>query len=258
VKLYYSRHGQGQPLLLCHGLFGSGDNLSLLSRLFEPDFDVINVDLRNHGRSPHDPNMTYAAMASDLLELLNALELPQASLLGHSLGGKAVMRLALDQPGRVSRLIVADMAPKAYDPLHAQVFEALENLDLGELSSRAQADALLTEKIADEPTRGLLLKNLGRNGDGKFIWKMNLKALSMAKKDLGLGLESARPFEGLTCFIKGELSNYVQDSDIPAIKKLFPSMSLVTLSKAGHWLHAEQPEAFAQAAKKFLNSLSRP
>jgi len=181
VKLYYSRHGQGQPLLLCHGLFGSGDNLSPLSRFFEPVFDVIQVDLRNHGRSPHDDSMTYTAMAGDLLELLDDLKLPQASLLGHSLGGKAVMRLALDQPGRVSRLVVADIAPRAYGPLHADIFEALETLDLRGLSSRAQADAILAAKIADAPTRGLLLKNLGTNGDGKFIWKMNLKALSLAK-----------------------------------------------------------------------------
>ena len=254
MKLYSRRQGQGAPLLLYHGLFGSGDNLAPIAKLLEADFDVISPDLRNHGRSPHDKDMTFEAMAADLLELLNDLNLPKAHLLGHSLGGKAVMRLALDHPARVSKLLVADITPKAYGPLYPQVFDALETLDLKELSSRTEAEARLLVKIPDAPTRGLLLKNLGKNEADQFYWKMNLEALSKAKQNLGEEITALIPFSGPTCFLRGELSPYVQDNDLPAIKKLFPSASLATLAGAGHWLHAEQPSQFAEAVKKFLNA----
>jgi esterase len=250
VKLAAARQGQGQPLILLHGLLGSSDNLQPLAKALSANFDVFCPDLRNHGRSPHDPQAGFAAMAADIAEAMQDLGWAQAHVLGHSLGAKVAMRLALDRPSLVSKLVAADMGPKAYPQPFPEVFAALEALDLKSVKSRGEAELSLGRKIADQATRFLMLKNLGRDESGNFYWKMNVEALQ--SPELGEAIASAEPYTGPTLFIRGEKSDYVQDSDWPGILKLFPQARLETLKAAGHWLHAQQAAAFASLVENFL------
>jgi len=252
VRLNLWRRGQGRPLVLLHGLFGSSNNWAPLAAALEPSFDVIAPDLRNHGRSPHDPDAGIAAMASDLVELFDALELRRVFLLGHSLGGRVAMRLALDHPGRVERLLVADMAPRAYGPLFPEVFEALAALDPATLQSRAEADERLRLRLADGALRAFLLSNLARDPEGAFRWRMNLPALEAARADFRAEIKAPAPYGGPALFLRGERSDYVRDADLAGIRALFPAAELRTLQDAGHWLHVDQPLAFSSSVGQFF------
>jgi esterase len=251
VKLHVARRGQGRPLLLLHGLFGSANNWAPLMGALE-GFELIAPDLRNHGRSPHDAEAGLAAMAGDLVELLDGLGLEGAGVLGHSLGGRVAMRLALDHPARVKRLLVADMAPRAYGPLFPEVFAALKRLDLSALRGRAEADAALAASLPDPVLRAFLLSNLMRREDGSFAWKMDLAALEGA--GLGDEIKAPAPYAGPALFLRGENSNYVRPQDAPGILALFPAAEIRALPGAGHWLHVEQPAAFAAEAAAFFTA----
>jgi esterase len=252
VKLNFVRKGRGRPLVALHGLFGSSNNWAPLAAALEASFDLILPDLRNHGRSPHAAEASLESMSADVLELMDALDLGRVFLLGHSLGGRVAMRLALDFPGRVERLLVADMGPKEIAPLYPEIFEALAGLNLGALSSRAQADALLKQALPDPALRAFLLTNLSRDEGGKFAWKMNLEALKAAGENLRSQIKAPAPFRGPALFLRGENSNYVGESDLKGIQLLFPAARIETLAGAGHWLHADQPKKFAAAVSAFF------
>lgn len=253
MKLNVARRGQGKPLVLLHGLFGSSNNWAPLMAALEGGFDLVAPDLRNHGKSPHDADAGVEAMASDIAGLLDALKLERVFLLGHSLGGRVAMRFALDHPGKVERLLVADMAPRAYGPLFPEVFEALASLNLESLQSRAEADERLKEKIADPSMRAFLLTNLARDAKGGFRWKMNLPALEAARPSLRAEIKAAAPYPGPALFLRGEKSNYIEGADLNEIRALFPAAGMESIAGAGHWLHVERPEAFAGAVKKFFS-----
>lgn len=251
MKLAYKRYGDGPPLLILHGLLGAGGNWHTLSNTaFGPHFTVFTVDLRNHGRSPHSDVFDYPSMVEDLLEFLETHALPHAHVLGHSMGGKVAMHLALAHPARVDRLVVVDMAPRAYPPRHLEILEALGGLDLATLGSRGEIDAALARRITSRPIRQFLLKNLDFR-DGRYGWKMNLPAIHRNYAQINTLIDAGR-FDGPALFVRGGASDYVEDADLPAIRALFPHAEIVTIDGAGHWVHAERPDALAAAVLGFL------
>ena len=251
MTLHFQEYGSGHPLVILHGLFGSLDNWHTLSRILGASFRVFALDQRNHGRSPHSNIFTYEALAEDLRQFLDEHELSTAHLLGHSLGGKTAMRFALTFPERVDKLVVVDIAPRAYQPVHDEIFDAMLPLDLGAYSSRQQVDEAIARKIPDFSTRQFLMKNLNRDESGGFRWKVNLKALKNNYDEIAGAIESDRTFTGSTLFVRGMRSGYVLDSDLPGIRKLFPRAEIADLD-TGHWVHAEAPQAFARLVLEFL------
>ena len=255
MNLHYQAYGDGFPLLILHGLLGASGNWHTLSRTrFGRHFRTVAVDQRNHGRSPHSSVFDYAVMAEDVADLMAQRGLDAAHLLGHSMGGKTAMRAALDHPDKVEKLVVVDIAPKAYPPHHEPIFAALRGLDLSAHESRASIDAALAERIASRPVRQFLLKNLSHDGAGSYAWQMNLEGIYAGYEAISGAVESETVFEGPVLFIRGANSDYVADEDLEAIQKNFPQARLETIEGAGHWIHADRPEAFADAVLDFLQS----
>ncbi len=254
MKLTHKIYGTGYPVIIMHGLFGSGDNWRTVARMMEGQYQCIVVDMRNHGRSPHDPVMNFQVMTEDVIELMQDLQLTKVSLLGHSMGGKVAMLFALLHPEKLSKLIVVDIAPKYYPPHHETVIEAIEAIDPGQLKERAEAEEAFGRFLGnDESTIQFLMKNLTRLPDGGFEWKPNMPVIIESYYHLMEDVEPVKPFEGPVLFVRGEKSRYILDQDVPHIKELFPNSSLVTISGAGHWVHADAPQVFSQTIMGFLN-----
>jgi len=244
------------PILLIHGLFGSAVNwhtiVGRLHTLLGADRRLIVPDLRNHGQSPHDPILSYEAMAEDLIGLLDQLGIARAALVGHSLGGKVAMWLALNRPERVAALAVVDIAPVTYPARFGREIAALQKLDLRTLASRRDADARLVAAIPGAMMRGFLLQNL-RKTEAGWSWRINLAALPGAMAGLGTFPNAqGRQFPDPTAFIHGGNSDYVTAAHLPLIRALFPRAELITIPGAGHWVHADQPEACARALADVL------
>lgn len=254
MKLHHTTTGEGEPLFIVHGLFGaSGNWVTLVRNAYSNEFRTTTLDLRNHGRSPHDDEFSYAAMARDLIELMDEEGLEHAHFLGHSMGGKLAMYLALNHPERVDKLIVADIGPREYAPSHGAIFDAMESLHPEQYQSRAEVDAAFAADIHSPTLRQFLLKSLVRDKDG-FRWGINLPAIRKGYPEIIRGIESWETFDGDVLFVAGSQSDYVHESDMPGIRALFPFADLVMIEGAGHWLHADQPEEFARVTLDFLRS----
>lgn len=245
--------GAGRPsVVILHGLFGSSRNWAGIARRLAETCHVIVLDLRNHGASFWAESMGYAEMAADVLAFLDARGLERVALLGHSMGGKVAMSAALRWPERLARLIIADIAPIAYPPGHVAYVEALRRLDLDSLTGRAEAERQLASAVPDRSTRLFLLQNLVRE-DGRFRWRVNLAAIAHHLADLaGFAPPPGAVYDGPALFVAGARSGYVRPAHREMIRRLFPHARLVTLRDAGHWLHAEQPEAFLRTVQPFL------
>jgi esterase len=241
---------EGDWVLLMHGLFGSGDNLGTLGKTLAATHRVALVDLRNHGRSPHRAAMDLPLLAADVAALQDRLGIASCALVGHSLGGKVAMELALNAPERVSALVVADIAPVAYAPQHDAIFAALRAIEPAALDSRRAADAQLAQFVPEEPVRQFLLKSLYRD-DAGFHWRFNVPALLARSAQLGAA-PGGRPYAGPTLFIKGELSRYIEPEYRAAMRAAFPRHRLETIAGAGHWLHGEKPALFNALVQNFL------
>ncbi len=253
MDLYFKSYGAGPPLTILHGLLGAGGNWhTLSSRLFGTKYKTIVVDQRNHGRSPHHPVMDYPSMAEDLVALMARLEIERTHLLGHSMGGKTAMHMALTHPQSVDRLVVVDIAPKAYPPGHLQLLAALSELDPSEYDKRSEIDAALARSIPSNPIRQFLLKNLRMDGPGHYSWQMNLDAITEQYDAICGTVGGDNTFAGPTLFIRGGASPYILDADIPDIRKRFPAAEVITVPGVGHWVHAEAPEAFGRIVMEFL------
>ena len=252
MQLHYQSFGQGRPLIILHGLFGSSTNWNTLSKALAAHYRVLAVDQRNHGGSPHTDDLSYALLAEDLREFMQQQGLATAYLLGHSMGGKTAMEFALRYPAAVERLIVVDIAPRPYPPHHDEILDALCDLDLAAYRSRSELDAALAGRIPDLTTRQFLLTNATRDESGGFRWKLNLPALERNYDQIVGGVTTGRSFAGPALFVRGERSDYVQPSDEPEIRALFPQASIVTVADAGHWVHAEAPAEFARLVREFL------
>lgn len=253
MQLNYKKLGAGEPIIILHGLLGSLDNWQTIGRKLADEYEVYLVDQRNHGKSPHTETHTYQDMADDLLEFMNQQGLDKAHLLGHSMGGKTVLRFALNHPERVRSLIVADMGMKGYGRHHDEIFDALYRMDLPAIERRSDAEEQMEILIPDYGVRQFLLKSLDRTGDGAYEWKFNLDVLYNEYDQVTEPIESDVVVDVPVVFVRGEKSGYVRDEDFPGFKKNFPQAQLVTIPKAGHWLHAEAPKEFLEALLSFLS-----
>jgi esterase len=254
MTLHFRTYGSGEPVIVLHGLFGSLDNWHTISMRLSDRRQVYAVDLRNHGRSPHTPEMSYAAMAEDVRELLDDQQLETASLIGHSIGGKVAMQFGLSYPGRLEKLVVADIAPRAYPPHHEYIFRALLRLDPATFKARSEIERALASEIPDLALRQFLLKSLERDESGAFRWRLNLPALHAHYAELCADLPSDQTCDRPALFLRGSESDYVRPQDEQRIRQLFPSASIQTLPGAGHWLHADVPEGFFRIVQEFLRA----
>ncbi|HTL58218.1 MAG TPA: alpha/beta fold hydrolase [Candidatus Limnocylindrales bacterium] len=252
MQLNFKSYGTGEPLIILHGLFGSLDNWHSVGQNLADRFHVLAVDQRNHGNSPHSDEMTYTAMAKDLAELLEREGSRSAHLLGHSMGGKTAMQFALLFPSVVRSLIVADISPRADSPRHATIFSALLALDLSAFKTRTEVLQALAPPIPDLALRQFLVKNLSLDHGGGLRWKIGLKEIFHNYDRLREAVDGAGTFKGSTLFVRGEYSDYLLESDLPAIKQLFPGARLETLPHAGHLMHVENREAFIKLIRDFL------
>jgi len=245
--------GQGQAIVLIHGLFGSYENLGVIARALAGQWQVVNLDMRNHGRSDWYDTMSYALMAEDVKDTLDHLGLDQVILLGHSMGGKIAMEFALRYPDRVNKLILADISPVQNRPRHLEILSALDGIDLNNLQSRQQADQQLALSITETGVRQFLLKSLYKEDD-HFRWRFNIKALIANYQQLLEAPPSKGPYTGPTLFIKGAESDYLLPEHQSLIQQLFPHSKAKVIMGTGHWLHAEKPVAFAKIVTDFLLS----
>lgn len=244
--------GQGPPLIILHGLFGSLDNWMTHARKLSEAFTVYLLDQRNHGKSPHSDAWSYPLMAEDLHEFMSREGIYASNLLGHSMGGKTVIQFAMQYPDQIGKLIVADMGVKSYPPHHTEIISALKAVDLSQVQSRNEVDSLLQAGIKEFGVRQFLLKGLGRDEEKNFAWKFNLNVLSEKYEEVLAPIEFTYPFEGPTLFIHGGKSQYVLEEDKEEIRSYFPSVVFDKMPSAGHWLHAEAPDEFITKVRDFL------
>jgi pimeloyl-ACP methyl ester carboxylesterase len=243
----------GAPLVLLHGLFGQARNFGQIQRALAQRWRVIALDLRNHGASPHAPDMRYTAMAEDVLETLAALGALPAMVIGHSMGGKVAMGAALAHPEAVERLLVADIAPVVYRPHNAPIVAAMQAVPLREGLTRSAADVVLADAVPEASVRAFLLQNLRLGAPP--TWRIGLAEIEAAMADIeGWDGPDDATYPGRTLFMTGEASNYVRQDDRPTIRALFPAARFVALKHAGHWLHADNPAGFLAVVEAFLSA----
>lgn len=240
-------------MLILHGFLGMSDNWKTLGRKFaDAGCQVHLIDQRNHGRSPHSDEFNYRVMAEDIREYCDSHSLDNCILLGHSMGGKTAMMTASLFPDMVDKLIVVDIAPKYYAPHHQKILEGLQAVNNASLSSRGDAEDLLAEYVQEEAVRLFLLKNLYWKSKGELSLRMNLEALMSNIESIGEGLPKDKTFEKPTLFIRGSKSDYIQEEDRDLIKRHFPDSEIMSIPKAGHWVHAENQKDFFAAVMQFL------
>ncbi len=253
VSLAFDEFGDGPPFILLHGLFGSARNWQNYARQLALRFHVYALDLRNHGRSPHAPTHDYESMAADVQAFIDARALSAVTLLGHSMGGKVAMTLALTRLPALKKLIVVDIAPVAYEDQHTAVIDAMQNLPLADLARRADAERLLAETVPDASIRLFLLQNLLLDAPAPR-WRLNLPVLKAAMSALvgTLPMAGDATFPGMAHFIRGALSDRVLDSHLPVLSRYFPRYQLHTVAGGGHWPHAESPVEFRRCLELAL------
>ena len=253
MNLHFEVVGEGRAVVILHGLLGSADNWRSMSRRLGAHYQVFALDLRNHGRSPHSDILDYDVMAADVREFTEQQALRRIILLGHSVGGKVAMQFAVEYSQQVDRLIVVDIAPKAYEPSQRYLLKAMQSLDLSCYKSFADVNAALAPEVSSESLRQFLIKNLARDENGRLRWKLHLEAIDRNYDKLLRGLGVERSFNKPTLFIRGGRSNYIDDNDASLIRQMFPQAEIVTLPEAGHWVHVDASEEFFQTVVNFLN-----
>ncbi len=253
MKLNYKIAGQGEPILILHGIFGSLDNWQTIANSLSEKFMVVIADLRNHGKSPHSDEFSIALMVDDVIELMDDLGIQKTILIGHSLGGKIAMQLAADHSDRLNKLIVVDMAPKIYPRGHDEILVALRSIDFNELKSRNEIDEKLAERIPDVSVRQFLMKSLARDESGSYQWKFNLNSLEKNYDQILPPPVFNSIVKIPTLFIRGEKSKYILEGDFETIRKHFADWWLETIAGAGHWVHSEKPKEFIDAVKNFIS-----
>lgn len=252
MQLNFKTFGQGDPIIILHGLFGTLDNWQTIAKKLAEHYSVYIIDQRNHGRSPHVPELSYSLMADDLAEFMEQNWIYEAHIIGHSMGGKVAMQFALNYADMVNKLIVVDIGTEKNEPGHQLIFEALLGLELNQLKSRKDADEKMQSKIKDFGVRQFLLKNLTRNKEGSYQWKMNLGVIHENYENILDEVFGDEPFDRHCLFIKGGNSDYILEGDLNVIKQKFPIAELVTIENAGHWVHAEAPEVLLSTVLNFL------
>lgn len=250
MKLHYQISGSGNPLLIVHGLFGSSDNWRSMAKYFSKQYQVISIDLRNHGRSPHSDNQSLDDMAEDVYELCQQLDINNVNIVGHSLGGKVAMKFAERYDQYIDKLVIVDISPRQYEGGHTPLMDAMMALNLSKLSSRKQVDEALAASIPDQQVRQFLLMNLLLE-DEQVKWRINLPALKTNYKKFMSAVFTRSSSNSTSLFIYGEHSDYVTKQDRADIKQIFPYAEFAAIP-SGHWVHAERPQQFKQIVEEFL------
>ena len=256
LQLSVKYGGFGSPVVLLHGLFGAGSNLGALARSLQSEFEVFSLDLPSHGRSGWLEAPSLPGMADCLRQWMDAQDMPGAQFVGHSLGGKVAMQLALRYPERVAALVVADIAPVAYTPHHDTIFAALEAVAAKNCSSREEAASVMAFYLEEPKVIRFLLGSLSRNAQGFYRWRFDLQGISNAYSALLAAPEPHQSFSGPVLFVKGGDSDYIQDQHWPEIQVLFPSASIKIMPGSSHWLHVEKPQLFNGLVSRFLKTHS--
>ena len=256
MQLHHKTLGAGEPIVILHGLFGMLDNWQTLAKQLAENYLIYLVDQRNHGRSPRADTHGYPEMAEDLAEFMRVEGIPAATVLGHSMGGKTAMQFALTYPDMTERLIVIDIAPKAYVGGHESIIAALSALQPERLTSRAEAEAFLGPRIPELGVRQFLLKNLSRDKAGGYRLKMNLPVLAREYPRIlaNIRIDEGATYGGPALFVRGGRSRYVGDADFSMIGRSFPQARFNTIADAGHWVHAQAPAALLAVLRDFLKS----
>ncbi len=254
VKLNYQTYGEGKPLLILHGLFGSNRNWSAISRKLSNSYQVISIDMRNHGDSAHADSMTYLEMAEDIINLVATLGHTSIYILGHSMGGKTAMALSLLKPSLLERLIVVDISPTKYQTNHDELISAMLSIPVNKLENRTQADNILSQHITEPTLRQFLLQSLIREDTG-FNWRINLHAIQQNYANLRDFPEelAGKTFDKPVLFIAGSLSDYIKKEHDNDIAGFFPNATRVIIENANHWVHADSPEKVIKEVSAFLN-----
>lgn len=258
MQLNYKKYSdEGEPLLVLHGLFGSSTNWGAHCKKFAETFAVYGVDLRNHGDSPHAEELNYQIMAEDVRGLMQSLKIKHCYMIGHSMGGKVAMQLALSYPNLIRKLVVVDIAPVAYTSKidgHAKILQGMAALKLDELRNRKEAEAQLQEFVEDDATRKFILTNLTRKEGEGFSWRLHLDSIQRNYNRLREKLTGDEPFMKPVLFVKGALSDYIHVKHEKEILRLFPAASVKIVMEAGHWVHSERPQVFQKITVDFLQS----
>lgn len=254
MKLHYRTLGEGQPIVILHGIFGTSDNWQTFGKQLASDYQVFLIDQRNHGLSPHSDTFDYPAMAEDLHEFILQHELENPIILGHSMGGKAAMFYAVAYPSELDKLVVIDIAPRSYPVHHQYILDAMMGVDLGSATSRKEVEDQLKPHLSDFGVRQFLMKNLKREDDNSFSWKLNLSAIQNNIENVGVTVPANDPVNTPTLFVRGAKSDYIRPEDEALINAVFPQATVTTIENAGHWIHAEQPDALYESLLKFLKS----
>lgn len=250
--LQYDSQKCSPPLVILHGLFGTGDNWNSVAKELTEVAPVVAPDLPNHGESPHTERFDYREVADDVASFLAGLGIEKCYLLGHSMGGKIAMSLALRRPELVAALVVADIAPKEYQPRHREEFEAMEDVRSEGAANRREADRVMARRIENRAIRAFLLKNYRQTESGGYGWRFNLDGVRAHYRDISAWPEHQGSYDGPVLFVTGGRSPYVAKEDETAARELFPRLEVRTISDAGHWLHAERRDEFVTQVKEFL------
>lgn len=251
MNLFFREAGNGQSLVLLHGIYGSSDNWLTQARMLSDRYHTYALDLRNHGQSPHADEFDYPAMVGDILEFIEAHNLTSVVLMGHSMGGKVAMNFAVAYPERLEKLIVVDIAPRVYNMRHDAILEGLQAIPIDTITTRNEADEALAAFVKEPDVRQFLLKNVQRKPDGGFKWKLNLPVIAENIEKIAAGLQFDGKFEGPVLFVKGARSKYIKDDDIQGIREVFPRATIETLD-TGHWVPAEKPKEFVALVDEWL------
>lgn len=252
MKLAYREFGTGQPLIILHGLFGQSDNWNTMAKNFsEHGFNVFTIDQRNHGLSPHSNIWNYEVMADDLKEFIDDHHLEDPIIIGHSMGGKATMFFEWKYQKIASKIVIVDISPRAYEPHNADVLKALYSVDFSVIKTRKDAEAKLSEYIADFGTKQFLLKNIYWKENEKMDWRFNLQVISDNINNINVRVPQFKS-ETACLVVRGEKSNYISEKDIEDFKSRFINCKIETVAEAGHWVHAEKPKEFFDVVLEFI------
>jgi len=265
MLLNHKKIGSGHALIIIHGLYGSSDNWLSIAKSLSENFEVFIIDQRNHGNSPHGNSHSYEDMKEDLNDFMLQQNISKAIIIGHSMGGKTAMAFAQDYKNKITSMIIVDIAPKDYnlsetlstkELSHRFIIDSIKNLNLLEFKSRTEIDLALSSKISDFKIRQFILKNLKRNSNKEFCWKLNIETISKYLPSIMGNIDFKRPINNFPIlFIKGENSNYICEDDMLAIRSFFPYAELSTISNSGHWIHAEQSSALVKTINYFILDL---
>lgn len=254
MELYFREFGQGQPVIILHGLFGQSDNWVTIGKRIAESYHVFIPDQRNHGQSPRAPIHSFPAMADDLASFIDDHKIGNPILIGHSMGGKTAMMYALENTAVVDKLIVIDISPRRYPErsIHTKVIDTMLGIDLGATGSRSEVEHIVNERITDLKISMFVLKNLYRQQDGRLAWRINVEVINRSMDLLFDGIDSSVQFNKPVLFVKGGNSDYITDVDFPLIEKMFPQATIKTIAGASHWVHADAPVELCRLLSEFL------